>query len=120
MTDLDLFNLCKAQYEAIDGKRQEMADAIRRDVPADQVSHKLMQLALAWDQAHLNYMTAGNTILDANNQAIKDLAAEAQSAQESIEQSLADLQKVAAILDQITSAVGLVTSLVGMGTPKAG
>jgi len=118
MTDLEVFQLYKEQYEAIDGKRQELADAIRQQVPADQVSARLKQLALGWDQAHLNYILAGNKIFDQNNEEIQRLSGALKEAQGRIRESLEDLRKVAKTLDQITSVVAIATSLLGLASPK--
>lgn len=117
MSELEVFRLCKDQYETIDANLESLTNAVRKDVPADQVSQRLKQLAVAWDQAHLNYITAGNKVFDTNSQKLKDLIEEAAEVQEGIEKSIADLGKVKTILDQITFGATLLTSVVSLGAP---
>ena len=100
MTDTEIAALMEAQYLSIFEKRDELAAAC-------QTFAQLNQFLKYLNQANLNALQARQRILAVNNQSVRDLFNELQAAQSQIEQSLAGLENISAVLNNISRGVQL-------------
>ena len=108
MTDLQIYRALRDQFRSIDGNLDELAKRCETFAQSQQLSDE-------WAQAQRNYIEARNRVFDANGAKVKALYAELGAAQKEIDKSLADLKKIATLLDKIGDAVRIGTSLVALG-----
>ena len=103
----DTLDLLEKQYFTIKSNFNQL-------IASCQTDEQRTALQNAYATARDNYNTAVNSVLSDNDPTVTALRTELQTRQQQIENSLANLQNIATIVDTITNGVAVGTKLVGI------
>jgi predicted nucleic acid-binding Zn-ribbon protein len=108
MTSLEIYQLFRDQFRAIDTNLDKLARACT-------THDQTVQLNQDWTDAQTNYINARNRIFKEDDK-VTSLAQQIKGLQKTIDTDLTDLKDIAATLDEISDVVHLGTTLLSLAT----
>ena len=111
MTDLEIYQLYRDQFRAIDANLDKLANACTTFAQSQQLSDE-------WNQANVNYVNARNKIFAEDLATVQTLATDLKTAQDNITTSIQELKEIAATLDTISNGIRIASNLLALATPR--